>query len=117
MVFEKFAAFVFLFLLVGVVLFLTYVPLPEASEQVVLIVIGALTGAASQALPRLFGVKDNEAEALRRRVKALEAKNTMISEQYNEIIQMLVDRHVVYGEGNRPDLMAPKDKPPKPTEA
>lgn len=105
-IFEKFAAFVFLFVLVGIVGFLVYVPMPAASKDVILMVIGALTAAATGALPRLFGSDKSEEEALKKRVQelekhieVLEAESTAIKQQYDKIVAMLVERHVVHAEG------------------
>lgn len=104
--FEKFAAFFFLVLLVGMVGFLTFVPLPESSEKVILMIIGGLMTAATGALPKLFGAEDTEKEKLRDRVRRLEEHVAVIEAQYktleqkhSEVISMLIDRHVVKGEG------------------
>ena len=105
--FEKFAAFIFLFLLVGLVAFLTFVPLPADSEKVILMIIGGLMASSATALPRLFGVEDKEKEALKTRIRALEthlavveARFTTLQEQHDRMIGLLVERHVVKGEGS-----------------
>lgn len=105
--FEKAAAFVFLGLLVGMVAFLTYVPLPPNSEKVILMIIGGLMASASTALPRLFGVEDKEKEELKSRVRTLEqhlavveSKFVTLQTQYDRLTTLLVERHVVTGEGN-----------------
>lgn len=93
-VFEKLAAFSFLLLLVGMVLFLVYVPLPAQSEKVVLMIIGGLMTSATGALPRLFGADDTKD-----RLKRLEIEYTVLKERYDDITKMLVERHVVKGIG------------------
>lgn len=116
-VFEKFAAFIFLLLLIGMVAFLTFVPLPGASEKVILMIIGGLMTTAAVALPKMFGSGDEKEKALEAEVAslrvemerqasahdkamaAMEAKLLTVSDHYNAIVQMLVERHVVNGEG------------------
>lgn len=114
-VFEKFAAFIFLTLLVGMVAFLTFVPLPAESEKVILMIIGGLMASAATALPKLFGVEDAEKEKLKDRVRKLEESNAVLSAQYTTLheehrrmMNMLVERHVVTGAGNQPIAEGPK---------
>jgi len=115
--FEKFAAFLFLVMLVGVVAFLTFVPMPVASEKVILMIIGALVAASTGALPRLFGSDNSKEKALEAEVSklrdelakqksahdsqmaAMEAKLLTVSDHYLAIVQMLVDRHLQPGKG------------------
>lgn len=105
-IFEKFAAFLFLLLLVGIIAFLTFVPVPDESRQVILIVIGGLMTAATQALPKLFGVQDDEkerlkaeADELKTRVRKLENEYAVLKENYDNLTKMLVERHVVTANG------------------
>ena len=93
-IFEKAAAFIFLLLLVGLIAFLTFVPLPPASEKVVLMIIGGLMVSATNALPKLFG-DDN----LKDRLQRLEVEHDLLRTKYDEVMRMLVDRHVVHGNG------------------
>ncbi|GHA66174.1 hypothetical protein GCM10009007_03290 [Formosimonas limnophila] len=105
-IFEKVAALLFLFMLVGIVLFLVYVPMPAASEKVILMIIGALVAASTGALPKLFGTDKGEEDSLKKRVVALEqhiavlnAEAKVVKSQYDQIVQMLIERHVVNGDG------------------
>lgn len=105
-IFEKFAALLFLFMLFGIVLFLVYVPMPPESEKVILMIIGALVAASTGALPKLFGTDKSEEESLKKRVVALEnhiavleAEAKSVKAQYDQIVQMLIERHVVNAEG------------------
>lgn len=102
-VFEKFAALLFLLLLVGMILFLTYVPVPDESKQVILIIIGGLMTTAAGALPNLFGSDDGEKVKLRDKVEQLgtrlsnlDAKYTELKENYDILIQTLVSEHVIH---------------------
>lgn len=116
--FEKFAALLFLLMLVGVVAFLTFVPMPVQSEKVILMIIGALVAASTGALPRLFGSDNKREEALEAEIgklrdemsrqkashekdmAAMEAKLLTVSGHYNEIVRMLVSRHLEPGKGS-----------------
>lgn len=101
-IFEKFAALIFLFILVGLIGFLVYVPMPLSNEKVVLIIIGSLTTTATSALPKLFGSDDRKEKELQRqlgnmemKLKEVQAEYTTIKKQYDQIVSMLVDRHVI----------------------
>lgn len=96
-VFEKLAAFIFLLLLVGMVLFLVFVPLPPASEKVVLMIIGGLMTSATSALPRLFGQDETKKE-----LQKLKAEFTILKSSYDQLTNMLIQRHVVDGNGFQP---------------
>lgn len=96
-IFEKFAAFAFLSLLVGMVLFLTYVPLPPASEKAVLMIIGGLMALSTQALPKLFG-SDNE-EKLQKEVDVLRVELDTLKVAYDGLTRMLIERHVIDKKG------------------
>lgn len=113
LIFEKFAALIFLFILVGLIAFLVYVPMPLASEKVILIIIGGLMSTAAGALPRLFGSDDSKEKELQERLQQMElnhrsqmsameirlkevqAEYVTIKSQYDDIVKMLIDRHVV----------------------
>jgi hypothetical protein len=95
--FEKVAALIFLMLLVGMVAFLTFVPLPAASEKAVLMIIGGLMALCTQALPKLFG-NDKEAE-LKREVELLKVKCESIERAYDKLVTLLVERHVIEQQG------------------
>lgn len=82
-IFEKFAALIFLLLLIGLIGFLTFVPLPNESEKPVLMVIGGLMTAATTALPRLFGGTDLEKDRMRDRIRAMETEIAILRESYS----------------------------------
>ncbi len=95
--FEKVAALIFLMLLVGLVAFLTFVPLPPASEKAVIMIIGGLMALCTQALPKLFG-SGKEAE-LKREVESLKVKCDAIERAYDKLVTLLVERHVIEQQG------------------
>lgn len=95
-----------LFLLAGLIAYLTYIPVPDKNKDIIITVIGVLLGGASAAMPNLFGSPDGEAKQLRSRIDELESANKVlnaelitIKHQYDSIVAMLVQRHVVQGEG------------------
>ena len=95
--FEKAAALIFLFLLVGLVGFLTFVPLPPASEKAVLMIIGGLMALCTQALPKMFG--NDEATKLRADLADLELKYETLKTAYDKLVGLLVERHVIEQQG------------------
>ena len=104
--FERIAALVFLVILIGLVAFLTFVPLPVGSEKVILMIIGGLMTTAAVALPKLFGVDDPEKENFKKRVVALEAQLAVteahlstLQAEHRNLVALLIERHVVKGEG------------------
>ena len=105
-IFEKFAAMLFLILLIGMIGFLTFVPVPDESKQVILIIIGGLMTTAATSLPKLFGEDDGEKARLaaenidlNERLALLEQKYLTLETAHNRLTEMLVMRHVVDGHG------------------
>lgn len=83
--FEKFSALLFLLLLVGMVAFLVFIPMPPTSEKVVLIILGGLMTTATGALPRLFGSDDSKEEELQQQIQEITRKYEEIHAEYNAI--------------------------------
>ena len=106
-----------LILLVGLVGYLTFIPVPSDNKDLIITVMGVLLGGGAAAMPNLFGDKDTETEKLRERVRVVEAamkdqkashdiqiatlkaQNETIKTQFDQIVSMLVQRHVVQGIG------------------
>ena len=95
--FEKGAALIFLLLLVGLVGFLTFIPLPSASEKAVLMIIGGLMALCTQSLPKLFG-SGKEVE-LEKQVQELKIKHDALEQAYDKLVTLLVTRHVIDKDG------------------
>lgn len=100
--FEKFSALLFLLLLVGMVAFLVFIPMPPTSEKVVLIILGGLMTTATGALPRLFGSDDSKEEELERRIEEISRKYdelsteySTIKKQYDRMVLLLVKKYAV----------------------
>lgn len=95
--FEKASALLFLFLLVGLVLFLTYIPLPAASEKAVLMIIGGLMALCTQALPKLFG--SSREKRMAKKIQKLEHQLEVVQEHHTQLVRLLVERHVIDKQG------------------
>lgn len=102
LLFEKCSALLFLILLVGMVAFLVFVPMPPTSEKVVLIILGGLMTTATGALPRLFGSDDSKEEELERRIEEISRKYdelcteyTTIKKQYDRMVLLLVKKYAI----------------------
>ena len=100
--FEKLAALLFLLLLIGIIAFLTFVPVPTTSEQVILIVIGGLMTSAAQALPKLFGVEDSEKEQMKERLRKLENEYAVLKAEYDRLTRELISHHVLHDAASTP---------------
>jgi len=105
-----FASFFMLLMLVAILAYLTFIPVPTENKELIVTILGVLLGGAAAAMPNLFGSKDAETEKLRERVKASEAHIAVLEAQYaslksshDEMIRLLVERHVVTGVGNLPE--------------
>jgi hypothetical protein len=81
--YEKVMGLVFLLLLIGLIGFLTFVPMPVASEKV---------KSQEDALKV-------ELENLRTELKLLTAKHEILKHEHDKLTAMLIERHVVKGEG------------------
>lgn len=108
--FEKFAAFLFLLLLIGMIAFLTFVPVPEESKQVILIIIGGLMTSAATALPKLFGSEDLEKEAQRRELETLKTQYRTLKQQFDELTSQLIRDHVLIEGGPRQIAKYPESR-------
>lgn len=104
--FVYFASFFMLLLLVGILAYLTYIPVPAENKELILTILGVLLGGAASAMPNLFGSKDAETEKLRERVRqseneisVLKAQYETLKEQHDQVMKMLVDRHILGDHG------------------
>ena len=52
------ASFMMLLLLVGLVAYLTFIPVPAENKELIITVLGVLLGGGAAAMPNLFGDKD-----------------------------------------------------------
>lgn len=97
----------FVLILVLLMLYLTFIPVPETNKDLIVAILGVLMGGAASAMPKLFGDKaDEDVARLVAKVDKLEASNVLLHkenellrDQLTELRVMLVKRHVVDGEG------------------
>lgn len=89
-----------LFSVVGMVLFLTFVPIPEANDKTISLIIGTILGAATLAFPNLFGDPDEDRVVkLEASLEKMKLQYSILKEEHDRLVDMLVDRHVVRGDG------------------
>ena len=100
------ASAIFVVLLILLLGYLTFIPVPDANKDLIVAIIGVLVGGASSAMSNLFGVRDEEKEKLIERIAQLEksyavltAEYEILEGKYDEMRDMLVDRHIVKREG------------------
>lgn len=106
------ASFVMLVLLIGLVAYLTFIPVPVDNKDIIITILGVILGGGAAAMPNLFGDKDAETEKLRSRIRHLEtefevlvAKYKEVSERYEAIISMLVNRHFIPNDPKLPPTL------------
>lgn len=100
------ASAVFVILLVFILGYLTFIPVPDANKDLIVTILGVLLGGAAAAMPNLFGNNDQEKEKLLVRIRSLEsaleilkAEHVTLKHEYDRITEMLINRHVVAAEG------------------
>lgn len=100
------ASALMLIIIVLLMMYLTFIEVPAGNKDIIITILGVLLGAAASAIPNLFGDSDKEKEILIGRVRHLE--NTVsvqdaviktLREELTGIRTMLIERHVVKGEG------------------
>lgn len=108
------ASAVFVILLVAILGYLTFIPVPNANKDLIVTILGVLLGGAAAAMPNLFGNSDAEKEKLLVRVRSLEAAYEVLKaeygtlkNEYDRLTDMLINRHLV------PDVA----KTPKPVKS
>ena len=104
------AAGVFVILLIALLLFLTYIPVPDSNKDIIVTIIGVLMGGAASAMPKLFG-DDNAAAAeakiaadrkvaiMAKKLDTVETKYEMLKTNHDYLVAMLVEHHVISGAG------------------
>ena len=105
------AAAVFLVLIFVLLAYFTITAIPEKNASVIFILVGIVSGAAANAIPKLFGEpKDSEAEHLKERVEKLEkaneiliTRNEILKNQLDTLSELLVNRHVLATNGKPHD--------------
>jgi len=111
------ASFFMLLMLIALVGYLTFIPVPDTNKDLIITVLGVILGGGAAAMPNLFGDKDGETNKLRDsiiqmekemakqkaehdlKIAELQVQNETLRQQYDKIVAMLVERHVIHGEG------------------
>ena len=107
------AAAVLVVSLGGLLMFMTYVEIPPDNKDIITTINGVLVMGGSMALGRLLGNSDSEkkraeeliAQSEKRvnqivaKMDRLGAKYDVVKANYDDLIALLVDRHVIEGKG------------------
>ena len=93
------AAAVFVLLILTIFIFLTYVEVPENNKVMFTAIFSVIAGRLSVAADTLFGQGQEELNALRRRIEALEKENAVLianeeltKQKYDSLMQLIVNR-------------------------
>jgi len=93
------AASVFVVLLVLLIGYLTFIPVPEANKDLIVTILGVIVGGGAVAMQSLFGgVKTEEAQKLREKLIRMETKFDTLKDEHDKLMTMLVENHVVKAE-------------------
>jgi hypothetical protein len=100
------ASLLMLVILLGIIGYLTYIPVPSQNKEIIVTVLGVVLGGGAAAMPNLFGSTDADTEILKEKFADLKAEHeilkasyTTLKENYDSIMKMLIERHVVNAEG------------------
>lgn len=117
---KHFTAAAFVLLILCLLAFLTYVNIPSTNKDLIVSIVSMIVGGLGMALSTLFGKDDEQLKALQEKLVAIQQENTAkvaaleqensrlkgqlqaISAQYETVTRMLIERHVVRGEGLAP---------------
>lgn len=94
-----FASAFMLLIVIGLIAFLTFIPVPDGNKDLIVTILGVLLGGGAAAMPNLFGDSDGDREKLLTRLRALETQYEVLKFEYDRLTKMLVERHVVDGSG------------------
>ena len=93
------ASAMFIILILCLMMFLTFVPIPSGSKDLVVSIISMLVGGLGMAMGKLFGESNSETDKLREqndalqtRLNDLDTKFTLIKEEYDQLIKLIVNR-------------------------
>lgn len=100
------ASSLMLIIIVSLMMYLTFVEVPEGNKDIIITILGVLLGAGAAAIPNLFGDSDKEKELMQVRIAHLEntvdVQNGIIETLRSELTSirtLLIDRHVISGNG------------------
>jgi hypothetical protein len=93
------ASGVFVALIVALMLFLTFIEIPTSNKDLIVSIISMFVGGLGVAMGKLFGDNDAEIDQLKEEMSELRVQYDTVKGQYDSIVRMLVERHVVNAEG------------------
>jgi hypothetical protein len=79
------AAGVFMFLVICLLMFLTYIDIPSQNKDLIVSIVSMLVGRSSSAMDKLFGDTDTERDKLIARVDSLERAITIKTAEFDVI--------------------------------
>ncbi len=101
---QFYASLLMLVIVVGLLCYLTFIPVPDGNKDIIITVLGVLLGGASAALPNLFGSRDGETERLKTELAdlrhdydKLDIAFATLKQEHDKIVHMLVDKLPVAG--------------------
>lgn len=94
-IFEKMAASVFSLLIVILIMFLTYIIIPDQNREVILTLVGVITGMSAPAAAKLFGTADEQIDRLQRELDVLTLEYNLLKEQHMALTSALIRHHVI----------------------
>lgn len=108
-------AFIMVILMIAMVIYMTYIPVPAGNMQPIMLILGTVVGIGAASTPVLFGDKDAETEKLKERIRHLEvtlkvneARYEDLAISYNKVMEMLIDRHLVPDSPKLPPVLLRK---------
>ena len=93
------ASGIFIMLIVLLMLFLTFIEIPTSNKDLIVSIISMFVGGLGVAMGKLFGDNDAEIDQLKEEMSELRVQYDTVKGQYDSIVRMLVERHVVNAEG------------------
>lgn len=93
------ASGVFIFLIILLMLFLTFVPIPTGNKDLIVSIISMLVGGTGVAMGKLFGNTDSELEELKLKYAELRVQHDTLQKEHDRLIALLVERHVINQQG------------------
>lgn len=93
------ASAIFIALVVMLMCFLTFVEIPTSNKDLIVSIISMFVGGLGMAMGKLFGNDDAELQLMREKLNRLEVEYTTLKREYDNIVELLVERHVIHGNG------------------
>lgn len=86
------AAFLFVIMVLLLIAYLTFIPVPTSNKDLITAIISMIVGGLSVSLNKLFGKHDDELEELRIHVTILETKYMELKTHYDALTIQIVSR-------------------------